>query len=190
MNNIKDFFKDIKKTAYLALISYIIICFFNIKNIVSYGNYYFDFSSMFGITRLISLITDFAFLIYFIIIINRFKTKKGNVKAAQKFLLISIVALTILNFIIEIYYIYNYGFDFRDLRSLVINLIYCWYFVGLFKNIKCEINNKWFAGIIIVNFLYVQFLLYKFSFISFLLGILSLLYLPYFYRYYDIKNNK
>ena len=69
MNNIKDFFKDIKKTAYLALISYIIICFFNIKNIVSYGNYYFDFSSMFGITRLISLITDFAFLIYFIILL-------------------------------------------------------------------------------------------------------------------------
>ena len=63
MNNIKDFFKDIKKTAYLALISYIIICFFNIKNIVSYGNYYFDFSSMFGITRLISLITDFAFFL-------------------------------------------------------------------------------------------------------------------------------
>ena len=59
MNNIKNFFKDIKKTANLALISYIIICFFDIKNISSY--YFLDFSSMFGITRLISLITDLHF---------------------------------------------------------------------------------------------------------------------------------
>lgn len=189
MNSIKEIFKDMEKAAIIALFSYIIICFSDIKNIILYAEYYFNFSSMLGITGLISLITDFAFLIYFIIIINRFKSKNGNIKVAQNFLLFSIIALTILNFIVEIYYSLNYEFVFSNLRSLFINLIYCWYFVGLFKNIKVKINNKWFAGIIILNFIYVQFFLYKFSFIN-LLNVLSLLYIPYFYRYYDIKNNK
>lgn len=190
MNSIKNFLKDMKKTAVLALISYIVICLFDIGNIIIYIKFYLDNSAMFGITRLLSSITNFAFLIYFIIIINRFKSKKGNVKAAQKFLLVSVTILTILNLIVGIYYIFNYGFNFSSLRGFIINVTYCWYFAGLFKNLKVKISNKLFAGIIIANFIYVEFFLYDFSLINLLLNILSLLYIPYFYRYYDIKNKK
>ena len=58
------------------------------------------------------------------------------------------------------------------------------------SEIKVKISNKLFTGIIIVNFIYVEFFLYDFSLINLLLNILSLLYIPYFYRYYDIKNKK
>ncbi|MCI7083302.1 MAG: hypothetical protein MR938_01140 [Tenericutes bacterium] len=77
-----------------------------------------------------------------------------------------------------------------SLRGSIINVTYCWYFAGLLKNLKVKISNKLFTGIIIVNFIYVEFFLYDFSLINLLLNILSLLYIPYFYRYYDIKNKK
>ena len=77
-----------------------------------------------------------------------------------------------------------------SLRGSIINVTYCWYFAGLLKNLKVKISNKLFIGIIIVNFIYVEFFLYDFSLINLLLNILSLLYIPYFYRYYDIKNKK
>ena len=75
-------------------------------------------------------------------------------------------------------------------NPFIINVTYCWYFAGLLKNLKVKISNKLFIGIIIVNFIYVEFFLYDFSLINLLLNILSLLYIPYFYRYYDIKNKK
>ena len=77
-----------------------------------------------------------------------------------------------------------------SLRGSIINVTYYWYFAGLLKNLKVKISNKLFTGIIIVNFIYVEFFLYDFSLINLLLNILSLLYIPYFYRYYDIKNKK
>lgn len=190
MVNFKEFMKDIKKTAMLALVSYIIICFFDMINLILYSDYYFNFLSIGGLARLISLVTDFAFLTYFIIIVNRFKSKKSNVKVAQKFLLISIELLAILSIVIEIYYISNWGFYIEDLRFVFISLFYCWYFVGLFKDVKIKVNNKWFVGIIVLNFIYLQLNRYTFSFINLLLDIIALLYLPYFYRYYEIKNNK
>lgn len=87
-------------------------------------------------------------------------------------------------------FIINNKSRLSSLRGFIINVTYCWYFAGLLKNLKVKISNKLFIGIIIVNFIYVEFFLYDFSLINLLLNILSLLYIPYFYRYYDIKNKK
>lgn len=80
-------------------------------------------------------------------------------------------------------FIINNKSRLSSLRGFIINVTYCWYFAGLFKNLKVKISNKLFTGIIIVNFIYVEFFLYDFS-------LINLLYIPYFYIYYNIKNKK
>ena len=84
-------------------------------------------------------------------------------------------------------FIINNKSRLSSLRGFIINVTYCWYFAGLLKNLKVKISNKLFTGIIIVNFIYVEFFLYDFSLINLLLNILSLLYIPYFWH--KIKKN-
>lgn len=182
MEKLKEFMSSPKKTAILGLIGSILMMV-EILEVISNIFVYHVINVPSLLMNLLFRIFGIGSIIYFVIILMRFKNKNININIANCILIVT----SILNTIIII----PRGLIISAILQIIISL----YFINLLFNANIPINNKVFVIIAIVNvvigfYTNIQYVSYINEYITLIkisltyVGYLCII--PYFYNYYNL----
>ena len=129
MEKVKEFFRDNKKTAILALIGSVILL-----------AYYWYISGF--IRLLLRYVGYIGIVVYFANVLLRMYKKKGNIRVANYILIVTLIIQTIIkgiSLISDSYYGYFY---INEFVWIIVNVISIIYFFNVLLKKQNFINNK------------------------------------------------
>ena len=138
MEKVKEFFRDNKKTAILALIGSVILL-----------AYYWYISGF--IRLLLRCVGYIGIVVYFANVLLRMYKKKGNIRVANYILIVTLIIQTIIKGISMISDSYYGHFYINEFVWIIVNVISIIYFFNILLKKQNFINNKIYAIAVVVG---------------------------------------
>ena len=188
MEKVKEFFRDNKKTAILALIGSVIL----LAYYWYISTFFYGFTRLFyGFIRLLLRYVGYiGIVVYFANVLLRMYKKKGNIRVANYILIVTLIIQTIIkgiSLISESYYGYFY---INEFVWIIVNVISIIYFFNVLLKKQNFINNKIYVIAVVVGVVCQMTQMPRFSLLGIILNLCPLTAVPYFYNYYELLKEK
>lgn len=188
MEKVKEFFRDNKKTAILALIGSVIL----LAYYWYISTFFYGFTRLFyGFIRLLLRYVGYiGIVVYFANVLLRMYKKKGNIRVANYILIVTLIIQTIIkgiSLISDSYYGYFY---INEFVWIIVNVISIIYFFNVLLKKQNFINNKIYVIAVVVGVVCQMTQMPRFSLLGIILNLCPLTAVPYFYNYYELLKEK